>query len=157
VTRSFERSEIEIGGQRLEHLLVHAVLPYSNWEWARVCYSESYLSLKRGLQSALVELGGCPRFCQTDQELDGNACARQKRKGNAAAESTMPVIWDCWPLRFRACSNRGRRTARERRCGERSWAFAHCNRSTSRRTSTCLEWQMQIVRSKSRANFRYIF
>jgi hypothetical protein len=24
--------EIEIGGQRLEHLLVHAVLPYSNWE-----------------------------------------------------------------------------------------------------------------------------
>jgi hypothetical protein len=33
----------------------------------RVCYSESYLSLKRGLQSALVELGGCPHFCQTDQ------------------------------------------------------------------------------------------
>jgi transposase len=59
--------EIEIGGQRLEHLLVHVVLPYSNWEWARVCYSESYLSLKRGLQSALVELGGSPRFCQTDQ------------------------------------------------------------------------------------------
>src|SRR6266478_7073560 len=47
--------------------LVHAVLPYSNWEWARVCFSESYLSLKRGLQSALVELGGCPRFCQSDQ------------------------------------------------------------------------------------------
>jgi hypothetical protein len=59
--------EIDIGGQRFEHLLVHVVLPYSNWEWARVCYSESYLSLKRGLQSALVELGGCPRFCQTDQ------------------------------------------------------------------------------------------
>jgi hypothetical protein len=59
--------EIEIGGQRLEHLLVHVVLPYSNWEWARVCYSESYLSLKRGLQSALVELGGSPRRCQTDQ------------------------------------------------------------------------------------------
>jgi hypothetical protein len=59
--------EIEIGGQQLEHLLVHVVLPYSNWEWARVCYSESYLSLKRGLQSALVELGGCPRRCQTDQ------------------------------------------------------------------------------------------
>ena len=46
---------------------MHVVLPYSNWEWARVCYSESYLSLKRGLQSALVELGGCPHFCQSDQ------------------------------------------------------------------------------------------
>jgi hypothetical protein len=59
--------EIEIGGQPLEHLLVHVVLPYSNWEWARVCYSESYLSLKCGLQGALLEMGGCPRYCQTDQ------------------------------------------------------------------------------------------
>jgi hypothetical protein len=43
--------EIRIEDQRLEHLLVHVVLPYSNWERTRVCYSESFLSLKRGLQS----------------------------------------------------------------------------------------------------------
>jgi hypothetical protein len=59
--------EIIICDEAFGHLLVHVVLPYSNWEWARVCYSESYLSLKRGLQSALVELDGCPRYCQTDQ------------------------------------------------------------------------------------------
>jgi hypothetical protein len=59
--------EVQIGEQCLEHLLVHVVLPYSNWEWARVCFSESFLSLKRGLQSALFELGGVPRICQTDQ------------------------------------------------------------------------------------------
>jgi hypothetical protein len=65
----FHASELEvrIADQGLEHLLVHVVLPYSNWEWARVCYSESFLSLKRGLQSALFELGGVPRICQTDQ------------------------------------------------------------------------------------------
>jgi hypothetical protein len=59
--------DIQIENQRLEHLLVHVVLPYSNWEWARVCFSESFLSLKRGLQSALFELGGAPLVCQTDQ------------------------------------------------------------------------------------------
>ena len=50
----FHASELEvrIGHEGLEHLLVHVVLPYSNWEWARVCYSESFLSLKRGLQCA---------------------------------------------------------------------------------------------------------
>ena len=62
-----EKLGIELGEERFDHLLVHVVLPYSNWEWARVCYSESYLSLKSGLQSALVELGGCPRYCQSDQ------------------------------------------------------------------------------------------
>lgn len=58
--------EVSIGQERLEHLFVHVVLPYSNWEWARVCFSESFLSLKRGLQSALFELGAVPDYCQTD-------------------------------------------------------------------------------------------
>jgi hypothetical protein len=72
-----EKLEIELGEEeRFDHLLVHVVLPYSNWEWARVCYSESYLSLKSGLQSALVELGGCPRYCQSDQSSRCNACSR---------------------------------------------------------------------------------
>lgn len=50
----------------LVHKLVHVVLPYSNWEWARVSMSESYLSLKVGLQSALWELGAVPQVCQSD-------------------------------------------------------------------------------------------
>ena len=72
-----EKLEIELAqDERFDHLLVHVVLPYSNWEWARVCYSESYLSLKSGLQSALVELGACPRYCQSDQSSRCNACSR---------------------------------------------------------------------------------
>jgi len=38
----------------------------SNWEWARACGSESVLSLKMGLQSAVWELGGVPLICQSD-------------------------------------------------------------------------------------------
>lgn len=40
--------EITIGGVAYPHLLAHAVLPYSNWEWAVPCQSESVLSLKLG-------------------------------------------------------------------------------------------------------------
>ena len=83
-----EKLEIELEGGRFDHLLVHVVLPYSNWEWARVCYSESYLSLKSGLQSALVELGGCPRYCQSDQSstathVRGRGAGRSGREFNA--------------------------------------------------------------------------
>ena len=49
---------ITIAGEPFVHLLAHAVLPYSNWEWAIPCRSESSLSLKRGVQEALWELGG---------------------------------------------------------------------------------------------------
>ena len=42
------------------HLLCHAVLPYSNWQWAVPCRSESILSLKMGLQASLWSDGGVP-------------------------------------------------------------------------------------------------
>lgn len=58
---------VTIAGEQFEHLLTHAVLPYSNWEWAVPCRSESSLSLKRGVQEALWELGGMPPELQTDQ------------------------------------------------------------------------------------------
>lgn len=54
-------------GEALPLKVVHVVLPCSNWEHARVCWSESYLSLKKGLQSALWALGGVPLECQSDQ------------------------------------------------------------------------------------------
>ena len=86
---------IEIGEALFEHLLVHVVLPYSNWEWARVCYSESYLSLKRGLQSALVELGGCPLFCQTDQSSTATHVrgrSEQRRSGREYNERYLGLL-----------------------------------------------------------------
>jgi len=58
--------EVTVGGQRWEHLLCHAVLPYSNWQCAVPCRSESMLSLKGGLQATLWALGGVPEKLQTD-------------------------------------------------------------------------------------------
>ncbi len=59
--------DVTIAGEAFPHLLCHSVLPYSNWEWATPCRSESALSLKSGLQASLWELGGVPQFSQTDQ------------------------------------------------------------------------------------------
>ena len=57
---------VTIAGEAFAHLLCHPVLPYSNWEWATVCLSESLVALRRGFQSALFELGSRPEWGQTD-------------------------------------------------------------------------------------------
>jgi transposase len=57
---------ITIGGQCYDHLLCHMVLPYSNWEWATRCHSESLLSLRHGLQASLQRLGKVPAELQID-------------------------------------------------------------------------------------------
>ena len=57
---------ITLCGQPFPHILIHSVLPYSNWEWGRVVQSESLLAIRLGLQSALVKLGYIPKIHQTD-------------------------------------------------------------------------------------------
>ena len=57
---------VSIAGQPLDHLLCQAVLPYSNWQWATRCQSESLLSLRAGLQAALFRLGKVPKLLQMD-------------------------------------------------------------------------------------------
>jgi hypothetical protein len=57
---------ITIAGQVFLHLLCVFVLPYSNWQWATVCMSESMAALRRGVQRALFQLGRAPRYHQTD-------------------------------------------------------------------------------------------
>ncbi len=57
---------VMIGGEPFAHLLCHPVLPYSNWEWATVCRSESIAALRRGVQSAVFKLGRVPMWHQTD-------------------------------------------------------------------------------------------
>ena len=58
--------KVTIQGQALDHLFCHCVLPYSNWQWATRCVSESFLSLVSGLQKALGQLGKCPECLGTD-------------------------------------------------------------------------------------------
>jgi len=73
--------EITIAGEKYPHLLAHAVLPYSNWEWAIPCQSESVLSLKLGVQEAYWRLGGLTLQLQTDQS---STATHQLRRGEAA-------------------------------------------------------------------------
>jgi Mu transposase, C-terminal domain len=58
---------ITISGEPFAHLIYHFVLTYSNWEAGTICFSESFESLKEGLQNALWELGGVPESHQTDR------------------------------------------------------------------------------------------
>jgi hypothetical protein len=57
---------VTIAGQVFVHLLCVFVLPYSNWQWATVCLSESMAALRRGVQRALFQLGRVPQYHQTD-------------------------------------------------------------------------------------------
>jgi hypothetical protein len=68
--------DITIQGQPFKHLLIHCVLPFSNWEWGRVVQSESLGAVRLGLQSTLVKLGYVPRMVQTD-----NSSAATRRLG----------------------------------------------------------------------------
>ena len=73
---------ITIQGAAFPHLLLHSVLPYSNWEWGRVVQSESLLAIRLGLQSTLLQLGHVPKIHQTDNttaathNLGPGACAK---------------------------------------------------------------------------------
>ena len=72
---------VTIRGRRLEHLLCHSVLTYSNWEWATRCQSESLLSLRHGLQESLHRLGATPERLQID-----NSSAATHRVGSGGRE-----------------------------------------------------------------------
>lgn len=57
---------VTIGGLAFVHMLCHVVLPYSNWQWATVCLSESMAALRRGVQAAVFRLGHLAEYHQTD-------------------------------------------------------------------------------------------
>lgn len=59
--------QITIQGQSFDHMVYHFVLTYSNWEWASVCFSESFESLSEGLQDALWQLGATPQRHRSDR------------------------------------------------------------------------------------------
>lgn len=66
--------QVTICGQPYAHLLCHGVLPYSNWDWATCCRSESFLSLRHGLQESLHRLGRVPEELRLD---NGSAATHQ--------------------------------------------------------------------------------
>jgi hypothetical protein len=81
---------VTIGGAPFEHQLCHSVLPYSNWEWATVCHSESMAALRRGVQSTLFRLGAVPEFHQTDNSTAATHDLRTGQRGfNEAYQAMM--------------------------------------------------------------------
>ena len=82
--------EITIAGEEFPHMLCHVVLPYSNWEWATVCRSESLEAIRHGVQAGVFRLGRRPEWHQTDNSTAAtHDVAGGKRAFNAAYEALM--------------------------------------------------------------------
>lgn len=77
---------ITIGGEPFEHMLYHFVLPYSNWEYAEVAFSESFAAVSQGVQNALWNLGGVPEQHRTDNSSAATHDLK-KEKGRAFNET----------------------------------------------------------------------
>ena len=73
---SAKELKITLDGQPYDHLLCQFVLPYSNWQWATPCRSESIMSLRRGIQAGVFQLGHVPDFLQTDNSTAATHSAR---------------------------------------------------------------------------------
>ena len=72
---------VTIGGQPFKHLLIHCVLPYSNWEWGAIAQSESLLAFQRGIQSSLLKLGYVPTYHQTDNSTAATYQVQGAKRG----------------------------------------------------------------------------
>lgn len=79
---------VTIQGQPFEHLLIHCVLPYSNWEWGRIAQSESLAAIRLGLQSALVKLGHVPKYHRTDNSSAATYWPGAKAQGEHERQYT---------------------------------------------------------------------
>lgn len=87
---SMNALEITLGGLRFPHLLYHFVLPYSNWEYIQVCFSESFESLSAGIQSALWFLGRVPAgHHRTDNLSAATFKGEERREFNEAYMALM--------------------------------------------------------------------
>ncbi len=73
--------EVTIRGQPFKHLLIHCVLPYSNWEWGAIAQSESLLAFQEGIQSSLLKLGHVPIYHQTDNTSAATYQVQGAKKG----------------------------------------------------------------------------
>jgi hypothetical protein len=84
----FTELGVTIQGQPFEHLLIHCVLPYSNWEWGRIAQSESLAALQLGLQSTLVKLGHVPKYHRTDNSSAATYWPGAKAQGEHERQYT---------------------------------------------------------------------
>jgi len=73
---------VTIDGVSFKHILIHCVLPYSNWEWGYIAQSESVLAVREAIQRSVQQLGYAPSYHQTDN----STAATYQLKGQAAMD-----------------------------------------------------------------------
>ena len=116
-----------IAGQLFVHLLCVLVLPYSNWQWATVCLSESMAALRKGVQRRCSSSGACrstTRPTTRRRRRTRSPTASGARRGQQAAVQRR-VRGDDAALRDEAADDGGRREgAKRRRRGEQRRAQA---------------------------------
>lgn len=83
---------VTIQGEAYPHLLCHSVLPFSNWEWVVTARSESFFSLRNGLQAALWQLGKVPAICQTDNSSTATHQLRRGQKERGFNEAYLRLL-----------------------------------------------------------------
>jgi len=69
---------VSICGVKLDHLMFHAVLPYSSWQWAVRSRSESLLSVRGGLKATVGRLGRVPK----ELLIDNSSTATHRLSGD---------------------------------------------------------------------------
>jgi transposase len=57
---------ITIAHQKFDHMVFHAVLTYSNWEYIDLCFSESFEALAKGIQGCFQAIGGVTERIRND-------------------------------------------------------------------------------------------
>ncbi|MEZ4707600.1 MAG: hypothetical protein R3A44_10355 [Caldilineaceae bacterium] len=80
--------EVTIVGEPFKHLLIHCVLPYSNWEWGRVEQSESLSAVRLGLQTAYASWATCRKSCRpitVQRPRNGWGSVRRRKLGRVEA------------------------------------------------------------------------
>jgi hypothetical protein len=113
---------VTLGGRPSEHLIGHTVFPYSNWEWATPCQSESSLSLRSGLQAALWAMGGVPQKLQMDHS---STATHTLRRNSGEREFNADYLAFCRHLHLEPCSIN---VARPNENGDVEGAHGHLKR-----------------------------
>jgi transposase len=83
---------VTLAGHLFMHLLCVTVLPYSNWQWATACLSESMSAIRRGVQAALFQLGRVPRFHQTDHSTAATHQVARDAKARTFNEEYLGIM-----------------------------------------------------------------
>ncbi|MCP5020718.1 MAG: hypothetical protein GY930_02980 [bacterium] len=84
---------VTIAGKVFEHMLCHFVLPYSNWQWATICHSESMSSLKHGIQDAVFQPEANLSACCDSSHIG----CRRLLPGGRVRNTVMAWTWNSRP------------------------------------------------------------